>query len=125
MKVASTGAVFSFDPDYRTTYINSFEHMTVGQGGYSAEANWDLDGSKLTSVTAYRYWRFHPNNDADNASVSAIISAGQNVNDRQFSQELRWASPSGQTIEYVTGLYYFYQAQDNLLQTTYGPDAGS
>jgi iron complex outermembrane receptor protein len=124
-KVASTGAIFQFDPDQRTTYINNYQHMTVGQGGYSAEANWDFGGSKLTSITAYRYWRFHPINDADNASVAAIIGTGQNVNDRQFSQELRWASPSGQTIEYVTGLYYFYQAQNNLLDTIYGPDAGS
>lgn len=124
-KVASTGAVFQYDPNYRTTYINSYQHMTAGQGGYSAEASWDVGGSKLTSITAYRYWRFHPNNDADNSSVSAIVGAGQNVNDRQFSQEVRWASPSGQTIEYVGGLYYFYQAQNNLLVTTYGPDAGS
>jgi iron complex outermembrane receptor protein len=124
-KIASTGAVFAFDPNFRTTYINSFQHMTASQGGYSAEANWDVGESKLTSITAYRYWRFHPNNDADDASISAISDAGQNVNDRQFSQELRWASPGGRTLEYVTGLYYFYQAQNNFLETQYGPDAGA
>ena len=123
--IASSGAVFNFDPAYRTTYINSFQHMTAGQGGYSAEANWDVGDSKLTSITAYRYWRFHPNNDADSASISAIVDAGQNVNDRQFSQEVRWASPGDRTFDYVTGLYYFYQAQDNLIVTQYGPDAGA
>jgi iron complex outermembrane receptor protein len=123
-RIAATGATYAFDPNYRTTYLNSYQHMSVEQGGYSAEANWKLDAGTLTSVSAYRYWDFVPINDADGTSLSAIINAGQSVNDEQWSQELRWASPSDRTVEYVTGLYYFYQAQDNLLETQYGPDAG-
>ena len=124
-QIAATGAQFEFDPEHRTVYSNSYQHMQVRQGGYSAEANWNIGESKLTSITAYRYWWFEPINDADNTSLSAIINAGQSVDDEQWSQELRWTSPGGRTVEYVAGLFYFYQSQDNLLQTEYGPDAGN
>ncbi len=54
-----------------------------------------------------------------------IINAGQHVDDSQWSQELRLASASGGAIDWVTGLYYFYQDQNNLSYTYYGPDAGA
>jgi iron complex outermembrane receptor protein len=123
-RIAATGAIYQFDPDYATVYINSYQHMSVDQGGYSAETNWNLGFGKLTSITAYRYWEFEPFNDADGTSLSAILTAAQLVDDEQWSQEIRWASPSGETIEYVAGLYYFYQTQSNLQRTQYGPDAG-
>jgi iron complex outermembrane receptor protein len=123
-RIAATGAQFNFDPNYRTVYLNSQPHMNVKQGGYSVEANWQIGESTLTSISAYRYWDFEPSNDADGTSLNAITNAAQLVNDEQWSQELRWASASGRTVEYVAGLYYFYQAQDNTQFTQYGPDAG-
>ncbi len=57
-------------------------------------------------------------------SINAITNAGQAVNDEQWSQELRLASPTGRPVEYVGGLFYFYQHQNNILYTYYGPDAG-
>lgn len=124
-RVASSGATFYFDPDHRTAFNDAWQHMQVRQGGYSAEANWDIGESKLTSISAYRYWWVKPINDADASSVSAIINSGQLVDDRQWSQELRWTSPTGRTLEYVGGLYYFYQSQDNVQTTVYGPAAGA
>ena len=98
--------------------------MSVEQGGSSVEANWKFDESTLTSITAWRFWDFKPYNDADGVSLNAIVNAAQQVNDEQWSQEIRWASPSEQTVEYVAGAYWFYQSQDNKLFTQYGPDAG-
>jgi iron complex outermembrane recepter protein len=123
-KIASSGATFQFDPNYETVWTNGWQHMSVEQGGSSVEANWKLGESTLTSITAWRFWDFKPYNDADGVSLNAIINAAQQVNDQQWSQELRWASPSDQPIEYVAGLYWFYQTQDNKLFTQYGPDAG-
>jgi iron complex outermembrane receptor protein len=113
------------DPTYRTAWINDKQQMQVNQGGASAEANWTLpSGYKLTSISAYRSWGFLPSNDADGSSVTALPDAGQGVDDKQFSQELRLASPSGRSIEYVAGLYYFFQNQGNRLFSQYGPKAG-
>jgi iron complex outermembrane receptor protein len=54
-----------------------------------------------------------------------LLNGGQHVDDEQWSQEIRFASPSGQTVEWVTGLFYFYQKQDNLLYFQYGPAAAA
>jgi iron complex outermembrane recepter protein len=124
-RIAATGATYEFDPHYRTVWTNGWQHMSVEQGGSSIEANWKLGESTLTSITAWRFWDFKPYNDADGVSLNAIINAAQQVNDEQWSQEIRWASPSEQTVEYVAGAYWFYQSQDNKLFTQYGPDAGT
>jgi iron complex outermembrane recepter protein len=123
-RIAATGATYQFDPDYRTAWTNGWQHMSVEQGGSSVEANWKLGSGTLTSISAWRFWDFKPYNDADGTSLNAIVNAAQQVKDEQLSQEIRWASPTDGAVEYVAGLYYFYQAQDNKLFTQYGPDAG-
>lgn len=126
-QAAQAGAVVpTIDPDYRTATINDKQYMQVNQGGASAEVNWTLPNAfKLTSITAYRSWGFLPVNDGDNLSISAVNDAGQGVDDKQFSQELRLASPSGRNVEYVVGAYYFFQHQNNVQFTQYGPSAGA
>jgi iron complex outermembrane receptor protein len=89
-KIEATGATYQFDPDYLTVWTNGWQHMSVEQGGTSVEANWKIGDSTLTSISAYRFWDFKPYNDADGVSLSAIINAAQQVNDEQFSQEIRW-----------------------------------
>jgi len=122
----SIGARVVYDPDYQTTTINDRQNMKVRQGGGSAEANLKFGGGyKFTSITAYRAWWFRPTNDADNTNLSALVNAGQSVDDEQWSQELRLTSPDGAAVEWVTGLYYFYQYQSNALYTQYGPAAGA
>jgi iron complex outermembrane receptor protein len=124
-RYAAIGATFAYDPDFLTTTINDYQQMDVRQGGGSIEANWEFGGGyKLTSVTAYRSWWFLPTNDGDATNLSGIINAGQQVDDEQWSQELRVASPSGGAVDYVAGLFYFYQYQSNQLFTQYGPAAG-
>jgi iron complex outermembrane receptor protein len=121
--VAAAGATVVYDPNFETTTIDGRQHMDVRQGGGSAEANWQIGDYKLTSITAYRWWWFTPKNDADGTNLKAFTTAGQKVDDNQWTQELRLASPSDQPLSYVVGLYYFNQHQDNLLYTQYGPDA--
>jgi iron complex outermembrane receptor protein len=93
----------------------------VHQGGSSVEANWNLNGGyKLTSISAYRYWHFTPAND-EQLNVSAINNTGVEVHDRQFSQEIRLASPTGGFFDYVLGAYAFNQNLGNKTFTSYGP----
>ena len=121
--VAAAGASVVYDPNYLKTTIDGELRMDVRQSGTSAEANWQLGGGyKLTSITAWRSWAFEPANDADGTNLDAITNAGQAVNDQQISQEIRLASPGDEPLSYVTGLYYFWQQQHNLLYFQYGPD---
>ncbi|MFU8925699.1 TonB-dependent receptor [Acinetobacter puyangensis] len=99
------------------------QRMQVDQGGTSVEANWALDsGKKLTSISAYRFWNFTPTN-SDNTTVDAIRNTGVAVEDKQYSQELRLASASNPTFDWVTGLYYFQQNLTNHSFTYYGDTA--
>ncbi len=124
-EVAAAGGTAVLDDNYNKVTLNTKQHMKVRQGGGSVKADWDIGDYTVTSITAYRGWNFWPTNDADGISATAIINAGQHVDDSQWSQELRLASASGGPIDWVTGLYYFYQDQKNSSYTYYGPDAGA
>lgn len=122
-RAALAGASPHSDPDDHKVNINGRQHVSVHQGGSSVEANWNLNGGyTLTSISAYRYWHFTPAND-ETLNVSAINNTGVEVHDRQFSQELRLASPTGGAFDYVLGTYVFNQNLGNKTFTDYGPQA--
>jgi iron complex outermembrane receptor protein len=111
------------DPSKYQINQDSVQQSNAQQGGASAEANWHLaSGHTLTSITAFRFWNFQPKND-EQTNVSAQISGGVNVKDKQYSQELRLASPTGGAFDYVLGGYYFHQNLDNESFNIYGPKA--
>ncbi len=120
-RAALVGASPLRDPQRRKVNINGRQHVSVHQGGSSLEANWNLAGGyRLTSISAYRYWHFTPAND-EQLNVSAINDTGVEVHDRQFSQEIRLASPTGGAFDYVVGAYAFRQNLGNKTFTSYGP----
>ncbi|MGU1958931.1 TonB-dependent receptor [Pseudomonas aeruginosa] len=120
-RAALVGASPLRDPQRRKVNINGRQHVSVHQGGSSLEANWNLAGGyRLTSISAYRYWHFTPAND-EQLNVSAINDTGVDVHDRQFSQEIRLASPTGGAFDYVVGAYAFRQNLGNKTFTSYGP----
>ncbi|GLK89005.1 TonB-dependent receptor [Pseudomonas turukhanskensis] len=122
-RAALAGASPVYDRDRQVVNINSRQNVSVHQGGSSVEANWNLNGGyTLTSVSAYRYWHFTPAND-ETLNVSAINNTGVEVHDRQFSQELRLASPTGGFFDYVVGAYVFNQNLGNKTFTDYGDQA--
>ena len=124
-KVAAAGGDVVYDKDYDKVTIDTRQHMKVRQGGGSVQVDYSFADYDLTSITAYRGWNFWPTNDGDSTSISAVINAGQHVDDSQWSQELRLASANGGPVDWVAGLYYFYQTQDNSAYAQYGPDAGA
>ena len=124
-KVAAAGGNVVYDPDYQKVTIDTKQNMKVRQGGGSLQVDYSFADYDLTSVTAYRGWNFWPTNDGDSISIPAVINAGQHVDDSQWSQELRLASAAGGPVDWVVGLYYFYQTQDNSSYAQYGPNAGA
>ncbi len=124
-RAALVGATPQRDPDDKKVNIDGRQHVSVHQGGSSVEANWNLAGGyTLTSISAYRFWHFTPAND-ESLNVPAILNTGVEVNDRQFSQEVRLASPKGELFDYVVGAYVFDQNLGNRTFTDYGPAADS
>ncbi|MGA6108821.1 TonB-dependent receptor [Pseudomonas solani] len=122
-RAALAGASPLRDPDDKKVNIDGRQSVSVHQGGSSVEANWNLAGGyTLTSISAYRYWHFTPAND-ESLNVPALLNTGVEVHDRQFSQEIRLASPTGGAFDYVLGAYVFNQNLGNKTFTDYGSQA--
>ena len=90
--------------------------------GFSGQLDWDLGPANLTSITAYRRWNWYPKNDVDGTSLSINKVLEVWNSQRQFSQELRIASNGTNKVDYVAGLYYFWQIIHGNGRTAYGED---
>ncbi|MBK5415155.1 TonB-dependent receptor [Pseudomonas sp. TH31] len=120
---AATAGATLVNGSHREVNLDNDQHVTVHQGGTSVEANWTLPSDfTLTSISAYRFWNFTPRND-DGLNVPASYNAGVSVEDKQYSQEFRLASPKGEFFDYVLGAYYFGSNLDNKSFSYYGPQA--
>ncbi|MFW9079007.1 TonB-dependent receptor [Pseudomonas sp. P2757] len=120
---AATAGATLVNGSHRKVNLDNDQHVTVHQGGTSVEANWTLPSDyTLTSVSSYRFWNFTPRND-DGLNVPASYNAGVSVEDKQYSQEFRLASPKGEFFDYVLGAYYFGSDLDNKSFLNYGPQA--
>jgi iron complex outermembrane recepter protein len=105
---------------YRVVSRNPFDRLTdidaplsAGNkiGGASARVVWDLGAGTLTSITAWRFWDWKPENDRDFTGLS-IVSASNNPSQQdQYSQELRY-SQSGERFDFVVGAFGFHQRID-------------
>ncbi|RLU04415.1 TonB-dependent receptor [Pseudomonas prosekii] len=121
-RAAAAGATL-VNGSHRKVNLDNDQHVTVHQGGTSLEANWNLPSDfTLTSISSYRWWNFTPRND-DGLNVPASYNAGVSVEDKQYSQEFRLASPKGEFFDYVLGAYYFGNDLDNKSFANYGPQA--
>lgn len=97
-------------------------HQDRDVAGGSMEINWDTgDAGTLTSLTAYRGFKWD-NAQTTDKSPFFIFGTGITEDQRQFSQELRLTSPSGQRFEYVAGLYYWNMKLGAIARAFEGPD---
>jgi iron complex outermembrane receptor protein len=84
--------------------------------GVSLQADWKVLGDyTITSITAYRDWKNLQVQDFDMLPFATLsLPQGKDTGHlayNQTSEELRIASPKGQFIDYVAGLYWL-RAQD-------------
>ncbi|RZI63854.1 MAG: TonB-dependent receptor [Variovorax sp.] len=111
------------DPRRYAVNTDGVERVDLDQGGMSAEANWKLgSGATLTSITAGRSWKFAPTTN-DNLNIPVLIDGGTRVRQQQFSQELRYAGPTGGAVDHVVGAFYMRQRMRNEISTVFGPQA--
>ncbi len=76
--------------------------------GIAGELNYDIDDYVVTFLNAYRQFNSYSTLDGDFSSYDAVF---QTTRERfeQYSAELRLTSPYGEDLEYVAGLYFYYQ----------------
>ena len=79
--------------------------------GVALRVNWDVGTGTFTSVTAWRYWDWLPENDRDFTGLP-IVSLSQNPSQQnQYTQEFRYAY-SGTKFDVVVGAFAFDQRID-------------
>jgi iron complex outermembrane receptor protein len=124
-RAARGGYTYRFDindPFARLVDVNGPVQANMKGYGVSAKIDWNLGPATVTSVTAWRGWDWLPDNDVDDTPLNVMIRSGTDNHQRQFSQELRVASNGEHTIDYVAGLYYFWQVVHALGHYEPGPD---
>jgi iron complex outermembrane receptor protein len=118
-------------PDYAVPSRNPYDRLTdldsnlnAGNkiGGLSARVKWDLGAGTLTSITAWRFWDWKPENDRDFTGLS-IVARSQNPSQQdQYSQEFRY-NYSSDRLDFVVGLFGFKQRIDTQGTEQQGTDA--
>jgi len=103
--------VVSANPFDRLTDVDANLNAGNKVGGASLRVKWDVGPGTLTSVTAWRFWDWKPENDRDYTGLP-IVSRSQNPSQQdQYSQELRY-NYSGRDFGFVLGAFGFYQRID-------------
>nr|WP_087573704.1 TonB-dependent receptor [Sphingomonas sp. CDS-1] len=112
----------SRNPYDRLTDLDSNLNAGNKIGGVSAKIKWDVGPGTLTSVTAWRFWDWKPENDRDFTGLS-VVSKSQNPSQQdQYSQEFRYNYES-QKVDFVLGLFGFKQRIDTQGTEQQGADA--
>lgn len=102
---------------------------------YSAVLNWDLNWSKITSVTSYQSNETRTDLDVSpvynfilllygvdsytgipEASPTIPLSLPTSLHTRKFTQELRWASDDNKHFEWTVGGFYTREITDELIE---------
>jgi iron complex outermembrane receptor protein len=98
----------------------------TNQHGISAEVNWNVKDHTVTSITASRYQDFDIKNGG-NYDQFYVTNSGQQLFNKQFSQELRIASTPGanKKLDYQAGIYLLDAQVYSDDPSYYGPDAGA
>lgn len=91
-------------------------------GGASLKVNWDVGPGTLTSVTAWRFWDWKPENDRDFTGLQVVKASNNPSQQNQYSQEFRYNYTS-QKIDFVVGAFGFRQRIDTQGLEQQGRDA--
>ncbi|WP_404712613.1 TonB-dependent receptor [Sphingomonas sp. MMS24-J13] len=113
----------AIDPFARKVDLNSGQYDKMPSWGVQAQADLDLGTFNLTSISAYRNWKWLPNYDGDQFGADIATQGIVTTRQQQVSQEFRITSPAGKTIEYTAGLYYFWQKANDDQLSLYATDA--
>jgi iron complex outermembrane receptor protein len=112
--------VVSTNPFDRLTDVDANLNAGNKIGGASVKAVWNVGPGTLTSITAWRFWDWKPENDRDFLGLS-IVSKSQNPSQQdQYSQELRY-NYGTERLDVVVGAFAFKQRIDTQGTEQQGP----
>ncbi|HET6538472.1 MAG TPA: TonB-dependent receptor [Sphingopyxis sp.] len=101
----------STNPYDRLTDVDARLNAGNDLGGAALRVKWDLGQGTLTSVTAWRYWDWRPENDRDFTGLPIVTKSQNPSQQNQYTQELRY-NHSADRFDFVLGGFAFYQRID-------------
>ena len=110
------------DLGYEPPSYNAFDRLTDSDtrwqsnqdlGGASATVDWTLGRGRLTSATAWRYWKWDPSNDRDFTGLAITSISAAPSEQRQWTQEVRYVGALTPRLNVVTGVFAFHQSLDS------------
>jgi iron complex outermembrane receptor protein len=78
-------------------------------GGASLTIDRKLASGRLTAITAWRYWSWKPSNDRDFIGLPVTTISANPSEQRQWTQEIRYANTLSPTLSFVVGAFGFRQ----------------
>lgn len=106
------------DLRYSPPSLNAFDRLTdidtplfANQelGGAALTIEHEIGQGLLTSISAWRYWNWDPSNDRDFLGLPITTVSANPSQQRQWSQELRYAGPITKRLNIVGGAFFFRQ----------------
>jgi iron complex outermembrane receptor protein len=98
----------STDPFDRLADLDASLNAGNELGGVALRANWDIGPGTLSSVTAWRYWDWQPENDRDFTDLPVTTLSQNPSQQEQWTQELRYAGTIGD-FDFVVGAFGYQQ----------------
>jgi iron complex outermembrane recepter protein len=99
----------SSNPYGRVTDVDSALQSKQYLGGVSLLGEFELGENTLTSVTAWRFWTWRPKNDRDFIGLPITTLSQNNSDQRQLTQEFRFATSGQNKIDFVAGVFGYRQ----------------
>lgn len=106
------------DLGYTTPSFNAYERTTDTDtpwrsyqdlGGASLTAERSIGRGRLTTITAWRYWNWRPSNDRDFIGLPVTTISANPSDQRQWTQEVRYAADVTPDLGFVVGAFGFRQ----------------
>lgn len=102
----------------RDVSTDVLERVEDKNQGLSAQVDWSVGKSLVTSITAWRKWENVQYQDIDGTpgawnQIAGLSDRGQ-LENKTFSQELRFASEKGGFLDFVVGAYYWKTETDEV-----------
>ena len=101
----------STNPYDRLSDLDAPLNAGNAMGGAGLRIKWDAGPGTFTSVTAWRFWDWKPENDRDFTGLP-IVTKSQNPSQQdQYTQEFRY-NHTGDSFDFVIGAFGYHQRID-------------
>ena len=97
------------NPYARITDVDAALQSRQYLGGASLIGELELGTSTLTSISAWRFWTWRPKNDRDFIGLPITTLSQNNSDQRQLTQEFRFATSGRNKVDFVAGLFGYRQ----------------